>query len=82
MIRVIKTRRRQPAVTRRAILESAGAEFARHGYAGTGLEAAAKCAELAKGALFHHFSVKRTGVADRRGGAAALDACLKTRRIR
>lgn len=52
-------RRKQPAVTRRAILDAAGAEFARHGYAGAGLEAVVKRAELTKGALFHHFADKR-----------------------
>jgi AcrR family transcriptional regulator len=54
----MRPRKKQPAVTRRAILESAGVEFARHGYAGTGLEAVVKRAELTKGALFHHFSDK------------------------
>ncbi|HSP43474.1 MAG TPA: helix-turn-helix domain-containing protein, partial [Luteolibacter sp.] len=55
----MRTRRKQPAVTRRTILEAAGAEFARHGYAGTGLDAIVTRAELTKGALFHHFSDKR-----------------------
>lgn len=57
--RIMPTRRKQPAVTRRTILDAAGAEFARHGYAGAGLEAVVKRAGLTKGALFHHFSDKR-----------------------
>ena len=55
----MRTRKKQPAVTRRRILEAAGAEFARHGYSGTGLDAIVTRAELTKGALFHHFSDKR-----------------------
>jgi len=55
----MRSRRKQPEVTRRAILEAAGEEFVRHGYAGTGLDAIVKRAELTKGALFHHFSDKR-----------------------
>lgn len=57
--RVMPTRKKQPTVTRRTILEAAGVEFAQHGYAGAGLEAVVKRAELTKGALFHHFSDKR-----------------------
>jgi AcrR family transcriptional regulator len=55
----MRTRKKQPAVTKRRILEAAGEEFARHGYAGTGLDAIVTRAELTKGALFHHFSDKR-----------------------
>jgi TetR/AcrR family transcriptional repressor of nem operon len=59
MVSGMRQRRKQPAVTRRVILESAGYEFARHGYAGTGLEAVVRRAGLTKGALFHHFCDKR-----------------------
>jgi AcrR family transcriptional regulator len=55
----MKQRKKQPQLTRRTILESAGAEFSLHGYAGTGLGAVVTRAELTKGALFHHFSDKR-----------------------
>jgi AcrR family transcriptional regulator len=55
----MSSRRKQPDITRRAILDAAGAEFSRHGYAGSGLEAIVVRAELTKGALFHHFSDKR-----------------------
>jgi len=55
----MKPRRKQPEKTRRAILDAAGAEFSRHGYAGSGLGAIVERAELTKGALFHHFSDKR-----------------------
>lgn len=52
-------RKKQPEQTRRTILEAAGAEFSRHGYAGSGLGAIVTRAALTKGALFHHFSDKR-----------------------
>ncbi|RPJ34686.1 MAG: TetR/AcrR family transcriptional regulator [Verrucomicrobiaceae bacterium] len=55
----MRQRKKQPQLTRRTILEAAGAEFSRHGYAGTGLGAIVSRAELTKGALFHHFSDKR-----------------------
>lgn len=55
----MRPRKKQPVITRRAILDAAGAEFARHGYAGTGLGAIVQRAELTKGALFHHFTDKR-----------------------
>lgn len=55
----MKPRKKQPEKTRRAILDAAGAEFALHGYAGTGLGAIVERAELTKGALFHHFTDKR-----------------------
>jgi TetR/AcrR family transcriptional regulator, transcriptional repressor for nem operon len=57
--RCMRSRKKQPAKTRRAILDAAGAEFAAHGYAGTGLGAIVERAELTKGALFHHFTDKR-----------------------
>lgn len=56
----MKQRRKQPAVTRRAILEAAGEEFARNGLAGSGLGAIVARAGLTKGALFHHFPDKRS----------------------
>ena len=56
----MKPRRKQPDVTRRAILEAAGGEFSRHGYSGTGVDAIVSRAELTKGALFHHFPDKRS----------------------
>jgi len=56
----MKPRKKQPDVTRRAVLEAAGAEFARHGYSGTGVDAIVSRAELTKGALFHHFPDKRS----------------------
>ena len=55
----MRPRKKQPEITRRAILEAAGEEFSRHGYAGTGLGAIVERAELTKGALFHHFTDKR-----------------------
>lgn len=55
----MKPRRKQPERTRRAVLEAAGAEFARHGYSATGLGAIVSRADLTKGALFHHFADKR-----------------------
>jgi len=41
-------------------VEAAGAEFARHGYAGTSLGAIVARSALTKGALFHHFPDKQT----------------------
>jgi AcrR family transcriptional regulator len=55
----MKQRKKQPERTRRAILEAAGAEFSKHGYAGSGLGAIVTRSELTKGALFHHFTDKR-----------------------
>jgi AcrR family transcriptional regulator len=55
----MKQRKKQPERTRRVILEAAGAEFARYGYAGSGLGAIVERAEMTKGALFHHFTDKR-----------------------
>ena len=56
----MKQRKKQPVQTRQAILDAAGAEFARHGYAGSGLGAIVARAALTKGALFHHFPDKQT----------------------
>ena len=55
----MKPRKKQPMVTRQAILDAAGAEFAAHGYAATGINAIVDRAEFTKGALFHHFPDKR-----------------------
>lgn len=56
----MKQRKKQPVLTRQAILDAAGVEFSLHGYAGTGLGLIVSRAELTKGALFHHFPDKRT----------------------
>jgi AcrR family transcriptional regulator len=56
----MKQRKKQPDVTRQAILHATGEEFALHGYSGTGLGAIVSRSELTKGALFHHFSDKRS----------------------
>jgi TetR/AcrR family transcriptional regulator, transcriptional repressor for nem operon len=55
----MKQRKKQPALTRSAILHAAGLEFSSKGYAGTGLGSIVSIAELTKGALFHHFPDKR-----------------------
>lgn len=55
----MEKRKRQPVVTRRRILEVAGGEFAKNGYAASGLGGIVEAAGLTKGALFHHFSDKR-----------------------
>ena len=56
----MKKRKRQPEVTRARILEVAGGEFVRSGYAASGLGGIVERAGLTKGALFHHFADKRT----------------------
>lgn len=53
-------RKKQPQITRMALLDAAGGEFARSGYAGTGLGGVVKRAGLTKGGLFHHFPDKRS----------------------
>lgn len=55
----MQQRKKQPVQTRQAILAAAAVEFARHGYAGTGLGAIVTRAGLTKGALFHHFPDKQ-----------------------
>jgi AcrR family transcriptional regulator len=55
----MKQRKKQPERTRQVILEAAGAEFSRNGYAGSGLGSIVARSELTKGALFHHFTDKR-----------------------
>ena len=53
-------RKKQPKITRAALLDAAGEEFARSGYADTGLGSIVERAALTKGALFHHFPDKRS----------------------
>ncbi len=53
-------RKKQPQLTRQTILDAAGAELSRHGYAATSLGRLVEAAGLTKGALFHHFPDKRT----------------------
>lgn len=55
----MKQRKKQPVLTRQLILDAAGEQFARDGYAGTGLGPIVIQAGLTKGALFHHFPDKR-----------------------
>lgn len=73
----MKQSKKQPVLTRHSILEAAGAEFSRHGYAGSGLGAIVRRAGLTKGALFHHFPDKQVmAVAWVEGPlAAAMDSC-------
>ena len=52
-------RKKQPQITRKAILDAAGEGFSQSGYGATGLGAVVERAELTKGALFHHFPDKR-----------------------
>ncbi|MCX6878101.1 MAG: TetR/AcrR family transcriptional regulator [Verrucomicrobia bacterium] len=53
-------RKKQPQVTRQAILDAAGEGFSRVGYAASGLGGIVARAALTKGALFHHFPDKRS----------------------
>ena len=55
----MEKRKRQPNVTRAKILEVAGEDFVRCGYAASGLGGIVERAGLTKGALFHHFEDKR-----------------------
>lgn len=52
-------RKKQPQLTRAALLDAAGEEFSRKGYEGAGLGGVVARAGLTKGALFHHFPDKR-----------------------
>ena len=52
-------RKKQPQLTRKALLDAAGEVFARCGYAGTALGTVVARAGLTKGGLFHHFPDKR-----------------------
>ena len=56
----VNRRKKQPEVSRLAILRAAGEGFAMHGYAGTGIGWIAERAGLTKGAIFHHFEDKRS----------------------
>jgi len=53
-------RKKQPRITRAALLDAAGEEFSRSGYVGTALGSVVTRAGLTKGALFHHFPDKRS----------------------
>ncbi|HTO53486.1 MAG TPA: helix-turn-helix domain-containing protein [Myxococcota bacterium] len=55
----MKSRRDEnSAATRRALLRTARRLFAKHGFAGTGIEAIARGARVTIGALYHHFDDK------------------------
>jgi TetR/AcrR family transcriptional regulator, transcriptional repressor for nem operon len=54
----VKQRKKQPMVTRQAILDSAGIEFSMHGYAASGIGTVVARAGVTKGAVFHHFPDK------------------------
>lgn len=54
----MKPRRKQPDITREAILDAADAGFGSDGYAATGIGSLVARAGLTKGALFHHFPDK------------------------
>lgn len=56
----MKPRKRQPAVTRQAILDAAGQVFSSYGYSGSGIGAIVDACGLTKGALFHHFPDKQS----------------------
>jgi AcrR family transcriptional regulator len=55
----VSQRRKQPELTRQAILRAAGEGFALEGYSATGIGGIAERSGLTKGALFHHFEDKR-----------------------
>jgi AcrR family transcriptional regulator len=55
----MQQRKKQPHATRQALLDAAGEEFSRVGYAASGLSGIVARAGLTKGALFHHFPDKR-----------------------
>lgn len=57
---LMNQRKKQPEVTRQALLEAAGAAFGRGGYAAGSVAEIAAAAGLTKGALFHHFPDKRS----------------------
>lgn len=56
----MNSRRKQPEITRKAILRSAGEGFALQGYAATGIGEISKGSGLTRGALFHHFPDKQS----------------------
>jgi AcrR family transcriptional regulator len=55
---MLVSRSRAPEATRQKILESAFAEFYRHGFQGGSLNRIVEAAQVTKGALFHHFRDK------------------------
>lgn len=55
----MQQRKKQPQVTRRAILDAVGDGLSRAGYGATGLGSIAAAAAVTKGGLFHHFPDKR-----------------------
>ena len=59
LLQKVKQSRKQPDITRQAILRAAGEGFALHGYAATGIGGIAERSGLTRGALFHHFDDKR-----------------------
>lgn len=59
MLDHVATRRKQPDVTRRLLLEAAHECFATRGHAGSGIGAVIARAGTTSGALFHHFADKR-----------------------
>lgn len=66
----MKQSKKQPQVTRQALLAAAGEGFARTGYIGTGLGTVVAAAGVTKGALFHHFPDKQALA------LAWIDECL------
>lgn len=59
MLDHVATRRKQPDVTRRLLLEAADECFSTRGHAGSGIGAVIARAGTTSGALFHHFADKR-----------------------
>jgi len=56
----VNQRKKQPQLTRAALLDAAGEDFSTSGYVGTGLGGVVARTGLTKGALFHHFPDKRS----------------------
>ena len=59
MLDDVATRRKQPAVTRRLLLEAAHDCFSTLGHSGSGIGTIIARAGVTSGALFHHFADKR-----------------------
>jgi AcrR family transcriptional regulator len=70
------------ATATKAILKSAHALFARHGYAAVSIDAIAQKAGYAKGAFYHHFSSKREVFEQVLDGIQAKLAVLVAQRAR